>query len=145
MRKIKEKCWLCESDEQLIKKFKFWKVIFNLNQYYLGKTFIALNSPKEDFLETSKEEREELFDIMKKLSTSLKKSFNPNLFNYAMLMNQERHLHVHVIPRYKEKRIFEGVIFRDKNWGHTPFSQNEFKISKEIFDKIRDKIKSELK
>ena len=139
-----ENCFICQDNEQLIKKFKFWKVILNLNQYYLGGIIIALNEHKEDFLETTQEERRELFQIMKKITNVLKELFEPNLFNYAILMNQEKHLHMHLIPRYKNERIFENIVFKDENYGHNPFSHNEFKISNENFNKIKEKIKNQL-
>ena len=142
---MKAKCLFCnKEEEQLIKKYKFWKVLLNINQYYLGRIIVALNKHKEDFLDTEKEEREELFEIMNKIAKALKKLFNPDLLNYAILMNQEKHLHLHIIPRYKEEKIFDNVIFRDENFGHNPFSNNEFEIPIEIFNKIKEKIKTQL-
>ena len=143
-----EKCFFCNKEqykEQFIKEYKFWNLILNINQYYLGRIIISLKEHKEDFLDSIKEEREELFEIIKEITATLEKVFNPDMFNYAILMNQDRHLHVHFISRYKDERIFENIRFRDENWGHNPFSQNKFQISKMVFNKIKEKIKDNLK
>lgn len=142
-----EKCFFCDEKqykEQLIKKYKFWILMLNMNQYYLGRGIISLKKHKEDLLDSTKEEREELFEIIKEITTALKKAFNPDMFNYAVLMNQDKHLHMHLIPRYKDDRIFENIKFKDEHWSHNPFSNNEFKISNEVFNKIKNKIKENL-
>ena len=36
--------------------------------------------------------------------------------NYAFLQNLDRHVHLHVIPRYAAPREFEGERFEDRAW-----------------------------
>lgn len=90
------------------------------------------------------DEKEELFKIAKNLRDVLKQLFKPDLFNYASLGNVNPQLHIHLIPRYKEKRIFEGFEFFDKRWGENYAPYEDFKISQELILKIRDKIKENL-
>jgi diadenosine tetraphosphate (Ap4A) HIT family hydrolase len=137
-------CQFCNEEKyekNLIKKYNFWKVILNPNQYYLGRLIIVLNRHSEDFLNTNESERGELFKIMKEISAKLKKIFNPDLFNYTILMNDDRHLHIHLIPRYKDTRIFENFTFKDENFGHYPKFKHDFSIPEGILNKIKEVIK----
>jgi diadenosine tetraphosphate (Ap4A) HIT family hydrolase len=46
----------------------------------------------------------------------LREVFAPDHFNYAFLQNRDRHVHLHVIPRYAASRIVAGVEFADRDW-----------------------------
>jgi diadenosine tetraphosphate (Ap4A) HIT family hydrolase len=46
----------------------------------------------------------------------LRRAFGPDHFNYAFLQNQDRHAHLHVIPRYASARVFAGIEFADPDW-----------------------------
>ena len=143
---MSEECWLCKNSEQLIKKFNLWKIIINENQYYLGRIVLGLNRHEEDFLNISPNEKEKMFVLLQKIANMLKRCFNPDKLNYAVLMNQDKHVHMHIIPRYKKKRVLESFTFVDENFGHNPFQQNihSFKLEKRIFNKIIEQLKNAL-
>lgn len=62
--------------------------------------------------------------------------------NYTNLQNESHHLHVHIIPRYKESRTFDNITFTDERWGKNPSPSNKgFKIPESTLLKIRDAIK----
>jgi len=133
-------------DKFEVKQYNHWRVYIHENQYYLGRCVIwAKQEDFIDFMDMTEEERKELFDIGNRLKGVLNKLFRPDLFNWASLANETPHLHVHVIPRYKEKREFEGKAFADENWGthYMPYDRN-LEYSKELLFKIRDSIKEEL-
>lgn len=46
----------------------------------------------------------------------LQEAFHPDHFNCAFLQNQDRHVHLHVIPRYASARRFAGREFADPEW-----------------------------
>jgi diadenosine tetraphosphate (Ap4A) HIT family hydrolase len=129
----------------LIKKYKHWSIVISTNQCYLGWCLVKLNRHIVDLFDTTKEEREELFEVVTNLRDALKRLFKPDLFNYASLGNSVRHLHLHFIPRYEKKRLFGGVTFIDKRWGHNyaPVDK-EFKIPDSVLNKIREAIKKNL-
>ncbi len=106
---------------------------------------VQLNRHVIDLFDITVEERSELFEIMKKLRNALSGLFKPDLFNYASLGNMVEHLHIHVIPRYKEKRTFEGIEFTDNRWGdnYSPYDMG-FKIPDSVLDKLRELIKQKL-
>ena len=73
------------------------------------------------------------------------KLFGANLFNYASLGNDIRHLHIHFIPRYDHEVIFQNKKFKDERWNknYSPYPE-DFNISPDIIEKIKQKIGSEL-
>lgn len=129
----------------LIKKYKYWTVLINSNQCYLGRCIVKLNRHIVDLFDIKKEEREELFEVMKQLRNALKQMFKPDLFNYSSLGNEVQHLHIHFIPRYEKKRTFKGVEFVDERWGHhyKPYNK-EFKIPDLVLDELKELIKQGL-
>lgn len=132
--------------KDLIKEYKHWKIYIHRNQCYLGRVYMwAKREDALDFFDMTKEEQEEYFKIGRKIKKTLKKLFNPNLYNYATLANVACHLHTHIIPRYKDKRKMFGITFKDERWGrnYAP-SNDDFKISEKVLMKIKEAIISEL-
>lgn len=114
-----------------------------MNQYYLGRCLVKLNRHAEDLFDLDREERQELFEkIMPDLRKAIDESFRPEMYNYASLGNEVRHLHLHLIPRYKEERNFEGHEFRDERFGshYKPYPR-DFDIPDRLFDRIRHEIR----
>ncbi len=128
-----------------IKDYKYWIIQINENQYYLGRcTIWCKRNNVIDFFDMTNDELKEFFEITKHLRNTLKRIFNPDLFNYASLCNETKHLHIHIVPRYKNSRTFLGKEFIDERWGMN-YAGKEFKPDKKMLFKIRDKIMKELK
>ncbi len=98
-----------------------------------------------DFFDSNEEEKKELLEIMKQLKTRLNDLFKPDLFNYASLGNQIRHLHIHIIPRYKDKRIFENIGFFDKRWNNIHSPYEKVKLSPSVLNELKNQIRRGLK
>ncbi|MEM2137420.1 MAG: HIT family protein, partial [Candidatus Methanomethylicia archaeon] len=77
--------------ESLIYEGKYWRIILNDNQYYLGRAIIIIKRHIEDPMEISRGEIEELQTLVRKYVKTLREMFSPDLFNYAMLGNMVRH------------------------------------------------------
>ncbi len=110
------KCVLCqplEADE--VYSTDHWRVVVNYNQNKLGKCMVCLKRHDEDICDLSEEEVHDLWAIIRKLKAVLMSCFQPDHFNYAFLMNQDAHVHLHVIPRYRETRTFARIEFRDSD------------------------------
>ena len=77
-----------------------------------------------------------MWDLAKKTTDVLTELFHPDMFNYAVLMNTVRHLHLHIYPRYKGKRVVYGETFEDSRFGQNfaPYEKRE--IGKELQEKI---------
>ncbi|MFA5051327.1 MAG: HIT domain-containing protein [Patescibacteria group bacterium] len=128
-----------------IRNYKYWCIYIHQNQGYLGRCIVWCNREGAlDLTDATLEEREELFVILKDLRESLKNIFQPDWFNYSFLGNGTRHLHCHFIPRYASDRKFGGTIFKDEKWGHNYRTDHDFKISEELLEQIRFRIKEAL-
>jgi diadenosine tetraphosphate (Ap4A) HIT family hydrolase len=85
----------------------------------LGKCFIALKRHCENVVELTPEEWTDLRRQIEHVTAALDAAFSPDHFNYAFLQNQDRHVHLHVIPRYAKDKTFAGATFRDSTYpGH---------------------------
>ena len=107
-------CILCQplqADE--VYSTQHWRVVVNLNQNKLGKAMVCLNRHDEDICNLTEEEVRDLWTVIRKLKHVLTSCFQPDHFNYSFLMNQDSHVHLHVIPRYRGIRTFVGIQFLD--------------------------------
>lgn len=130
-----------------VKSYKYWDVYLHENQCYLGRVFILLKEDQgvEDFMAIEKETRDEFFFIGEQIKKALKELFKPDKMNYAALSNTSEKIHIHVVPRYKDSRKFEGIVFNDTRWGknYAPYDRS-FVIEESLLFKIRDAIKEKL-
>jgi diadenosine tetraphosphate (Ap4A) HIT family hydrolase len=124
------KCIFCKKNSEydwlVIKRYKYWRIELRNNQNYLGWCFVVLNRHVEDLIEITPEEQRELFKVTKKLRKAITKIFQPDLYNYASLGNETRHVHLQIIPRYSNEIVFQGVTFTDENWGsnYSPYDKS---------------------
>lgn len=134
-------------DKLLIKSYKHWDLYLHENQCYLGRVFILLKDDAgvDDFLAIKGEVRDEFFEVGQQVKAVLKKLFKPDKMNYAALSNTSEKIHVHVVPRYKQVREFDGVIFNDDRWGknYAPYDRS-FTIDESTLLKIKDVLKKSL-
>lgn len=140
-----EPCPLCIGNEEFskleMKRFKFWRVSLNANQSYLGRCMIILNRHLEDYLYIKEKELLELFEISKLISNAIKDTFDAGIFNYTILGNTHRHIHQHIIPRYKTPTLFSDIEFKDDNWGRNYMPYNDkFQIPLPILILIKQEI-----
>ena len=133
------------SDDCLIRSYNNWQVYLHPNQGYLGRSIVWCNRADSlDFADATKAEQEELFIVLRDLKRALTELFKPDVFNYAFLGNEIRHLHGHVVPRYKEPRVLLGQVFEDRLFGRNFQTDHNFKISFDLFSKIKIKVQQAL-
>ena len=129
----------------LIKDYKYWSVNIHENQGNLGRCVIwCKRSDALDLADASKEEQEELFEILKTLREALQEVFKPDWFNYAFLGNGTRHLHGHFIPRYAKQRVFMGITFEDKFYGHNYKTDHSFITPEPVLSGVKSLLKKTL-
>ncbi len=98
-----------------------------------------------DLSDATDEEQKELFKVLRKLKKAVELAFQPDWFNYSFLGNQTHHLHAHFVPRYAKTRIFAGVNFEDKFYGHNFKTNQIFKVPEKVLNKIISEIKKLIK
>ena len=115
-------------------------------QEHLGRVVIWCKRPDAiDLTEATEAEQQEFLKILKEVQTALTQAFQPDLFNYAFLGNKTRHLHCHVVPRYRSPREFSGRTFIDSRWGQNYLTNPDFTATPEVLEAIKDKLKEVLR
>jgi len=103
----------------IISESQFWQLVLNRNQNLLGKCFLVTRRHIETVPALDLEEWYDLRIQISRTTNMLLDIFQPDHFNYAFLQNQDRHVHLHVIPRYSSPRTFRSLVFADPNYpGH---------------------------
>jgi diadenosine tetraphosphate (Ap4A) HIT family hydrolase len=103
----------------IVRQSSLWRIALNRNQNLLGKLFISLGRHEESVAQLTPDEWSELRGELRWAIGRLAEAFAPDHFNCAFLQNQDRHVHLHVIPRYASSRAFAGREFTDPDWpGH---------------------------
>jgi diadenosine tetraphosphate (Ap4A) HIT family hydrolase len=100
----------------IVRESARWRIAVNRNQNLLGKLFIALRRHEESVADLTPAEWTELRDELRWAIGRLTAAFRPDHFNCAFLQNQDRHVHLHVIPRYASLRTCADTEFTDPDW-----------------------------
>jgi diadenosine tetraphosphate (Ap4A) HIT family hydrolase len=137
-------CPLCSPDlVPIILESKYWRLVLNRNQYLLGKCFLVLKRHIEALSDLSSSEWMDLHEQLALATKLLEEAFRPDHFNYAFLQNQDRHVHMHIIPRYKGQRYFAGIAFEDTGYpGHYLFDMSSRKLPDEFLVKLAENLMS---
>jgi diadenosine tetraphosphate (Ap4A) HIT family hydrolase len=77
---------------------------------------LVLNRPLEQVILLREDEWTDLRRQMRRVTMALTAAFQPDHFTYAFLQNQDRQVHLHVIPRYAASRTFAGETFEDPDY-----------------------------
>lgn len=143
-------CNFVKTNNNAILETDYWIVLLADDQSYLGRCYVTLKRHCGDLADLDKEEWNDLFQLINKLESSLKKAFNATLFNWTCLMNMayqnnppNPHIHWHFRPRYSHSIKFEGLTFTDPEFGHHYAREHERsqKVSNEIQQNIIEEIR----
>ncbi len=94
-----------------------WTVVLNTNQTLLGRCFLVLKRPETDVTALTDPELLDLWATVRRVKSALDRLWSPDHYNYAFLMNLDRQVHFHVIPRYRSPRHLAGYTFEDPDFG----------------------------
>jgi diadenosine tetraphosphate (Ap4A) HIT family hydrolase len=97
----------------LVGSWEHWHVLVNWSQNYLGKVMLVLRRHTIDVIALTTDEQAELWRLLGQVKLALLGAFHPDHFNYVFLMNQDAHVHLHIVPRYAQPRVFAGMTFTD--------------------------------
>lgn len=111
---------LIPKPETVIGRGECWTVVLNRNQDLLGKVMLILNRECEDVRQLTEAEWLQLHREMELVTSTLDGLFEPDHYNYSFLMNVDRQVHLHVIPRYGEPRVWNELTFEDVRFGNAP-------------------------
>ena len=136
-------------NDNILFETKYWKIILVDDQYYLGRCILDTKREVGALRNLTKEEWEDLYELIKKLEGVIMKIFGAEMFNWSCLMNNaykpdkekpKPHVHFHFKPRYRKMVEFAGEVFRDEDFGHHYNDEHKKIVNQEVFDAIRKKI-----
>ncbi len=114
-------CTCFRNDAFELARLDHWRIFLHPIQDYLGRCFIALIRHEEDFLTLTAAERDDLWEAARRLRAAQAALFQPDHYNYQVLGNSLRHVHLHFTPRYSSPREFAGLTIEDEHWGTWPY------------------------
>lgn len=146
-----EYCQVIGGYGKLIWGTDLWEIYLAPSQRYLGTCVVSLKRHCHDLSQVKDKEWVDFAIVVRKLEKSLEQSFHPTLYNWSCFKNSvfrsenpNPEIHWHFIPRYKDPVEFEGIIFKDPDFGYIPLPLKK-DIEEEIMGKIAIKIKNHLK
>lgn len=155
MDEIDKNCKRCVNNQNnekfSIMRSKYWNVVLENRQEYLGRCLIILNNHKQELYQLSIEEWEDFGEVIKILELALKKSFNATMFNLTCLNNESyqnkpylAHIHWYFRPRYDHTIHFADTVFVDTEFGRHYDRERKFMPPENILDRICHTIKNNL-
>ena len=98
---------ICELPASVVYLFK--------EQSHPGRCIVASKHHVSEMLEISKEERAAFLEDCVTVSEAIHKVFNPDKVNYGMYGDTGHHLHMHLVPKYKDEFEWGGTFAMDPN------------------------------
>lgn len=78
-------------------------------QSHPGRVIVAYKEHVDDLMDLADEERNAFFADVARAARAVKKAFNPDKINYAAFGDLLRHLHFHLVPKYKDEFEWGGT------------------------------------
>ena len=103
--------------ETVIVAGQLWTVAVNRNQNLVGKTMLVANRRVESITALYQDEWVDLHRQISRVTAALGHLFRPDQYNHAFLMNVDAQVHLHVVPRYRDPRTWNGRTFTDPHFG----------------------------
>ena len=106
--------------DTLIHDYAHWVVLLRSDQVTLGSLVVAEKSDATSLSAVVPRALADLASIAGDAETAFARTFQPDKFNYLMLMMVDPNVHFHVLPRYSGVRDCAGVTFEDRAWPKAP-------------------------
>ena len=105
-------------------------------QSHPGRCVVAYKDHISEIINLTKEERDAFFDDVEKAAKAIHAAFHPDKLNYGAYGDTGCHLHMHIVPKYKDK----------DEWGNT-FQMNPDKVylTDEEYEAMAEKFREALK
>jgi diadenosine tetraphosphate (Ap4A) HIT family hydrolase len=104
----------------LLKEFDHWLILVRPAQVTLGSLVLAAKSDATAYADLPRQAFAEQADAVAAIEQALTRFVAYERINYLMLMMVDPNVHFHVIPRYSEPRLWNGVEFPDAGWPGPP-------------------------
>lgn len=123
MNKVIESCIFCEiankeSTTKLLFENEHAVVFFDVSPLSKGHVLIVTKNHYENLLAINQQDWNGLFAAFKDVSNKLQALYEPKGYNFISNIGEEafqsiKHLHIHLIPKYKKE---EGFVWPDHQY-----------------------------
>ena len=102
-----EKCFYCEKGEKLnslmlkICDLEYSTVYLNRDQKHKGRCIVAFKEHKTEYFQLTEAENKGYFLEVSKVAKAIYEVFQPDKINYATYGDGVPHVHMHIVPKYK--------------------------------------------
>ena len=107
-------------DELTVAATEHWTWSVRPGPATLGAGVISLNRFETQFGRITPDEAKDLQGVVAIAETRTREVFQPEKFNYLMLMMVDVLVHFHVVPRYAGTRAFASLEWDDPAWPKPP-------------------------
>ena len=104
-------------------------------QSHPGRCIVAYKDHVGELTDLTDEERNAFFADVAKASNAIHKAFQPDKVNYGAYGDTGRHLHFHLVPKYKDQFEWGGVFQMDPK---------QVTLTQPEYDALIEKIKANL-
>ena len=101
-------------------------------QSHPGRCIVAYKDHVSEIVNISKAERDAFFDDVDRAAKAIHAAFHPDKLNYGADGDTGCHLHMHLVPKYKDEYEWGGVF--EMNPGKVLLSDEEYQA---MIDKIK--------
>ena len=116
--------YICDLDASVLVLFK--------EQSHPGRCIVAYKDHKSEIVDLTDAERDAFFADVNRVAKALHAEFHPDKINYGAYGDTGRHLHFHLVPKYKDQAEWGGVF--EMNPGKKFLTEAEYR---EMIDKIK--------
>ncbi|MBR1641207.1 MAG: HIT family protein [Butyrivibrio sp.] len=112
---IDNNCGYCVGGEPLAKfgikicDLSVSQLILFKEQSHKGRCIVAYKDHVSEIVDISDEERNAFFADVNRAAKAIHKAFNPDKVNYGAYGDTGCHLHMHLVPKYKDGFEWGGV------------------------------------
>ena len=131
-------CGYCMLDEHLdafgiyICELSVSHLILFREQSHKGRCIVAYKDHVSEMTDLSDADRDAFYADVARASKAIHKAFNPDKVNYGSYADTGHHLHMHLVPKYKDEFEWNGVFLMNPKKKF--LSDAEYR---EIIDKIK--------
>lgn len=134
-------CFYCENGEKLrslmieICRMQYADIYLNRDQKHKGRIIVKFKDHKTEYFQLTKEENAGFFAELALASEAVFNLYHPDKINYATFGDGVPHVHVHVVPKYKD-----GL-----DWG-APFDDSlpKLLLTEEEYARMTEEIRAEI-
>ncbi len=135
-------CRLCSPDlSPILGESRSWRWVLNRNQDLLGKSMLVSRRHVDRVDDVDANTWEELHRFLRRVARRTREVLRPARLNLAFLGNEDRHVHLHLIPRYAEPVALAGTAFDDPGFpGHYVVGRDR-RVDGDVRDEIVERLR----